>query len=237
VKRALWAAVVFLVIVGVTAAVSRMVYPNDLATRADPLRWRIFAALDVADPLAPQRAEESRRFDSHFAAHPLVTLLHVGPGALFLLLAPLQFIPRIRRRYPRIHRWSGRVLVLLAIPVGLSALFFGLFIPIGGTPERIAIALFGGGFLFAISRAWVAIRRKQVAIHREWMIRAFALAIAISVIRVIGPVVDLTLTPRGVRPPQILVVALWIGWPLTIAAAELWIKRTRSASILYTEIR
>jgi uncharacterized membrane protein YozB (DUF420 family) len=232
VKRALWAAVVFLVMVGVAAAILRMTYPNDLATRADPMRWKMFAALHLTDPVAAQRAEESRRFDSRFAAHPFLTLLHVGPGALFLLLAPLQFIGGIRRRYPAVHRWSGRLLAVIAICVALPALFFGLGAPIGGAGEQAAIAVFGGLFLFAIVRAWIAIREKQEAVHREWMIRAFALAIAIAVIRVVGAAVDITLTPAGVRPPVIFVIALWIGWPLTILAAELWIRHTRTATAL-----
>jgi hypothetical protein len=119
----------------------------------------------------------------------------------------------------------------MAFLTGIAALYFGLIIPIGGTPERIAVVLFGGGFLFAISRAWIAIRKKQIAVHREWMIRAFALALAISVVRVISVAVDLSLTPMGVRPPQILVISLWIGWPLTLVAAELWIRRTRLSTL------
>jgi uncharacterized membrane protein len=67
----------------------------------------------------------------------------------------------------------------------------------------------------------VAIRRHQVACHREWMIRAFALAIGISVVRVVGAAVDLALTPVGVRPAEIFVISIWAGWVIAFGSAYL----------------
>jgi hypothetical protein len=56
-----------------------------------------------------------------FAAPPVLTLVHVLPGLLFMLLAPLQFVPAIRARVPRLHRWIGRFVVSLALVIGGSA--------------------------------------------------------------------------------------------------------------------
>lgn len=81
----------------------------------------------------------------------------------------------------------------------------------------------------SVSLAVVAIRRGQVARHREWMIRAFAVALGISTVRVVGTVFDVALTPAGVPPPEVFVLSLWTGWTLTLAAAEAWIRYTRAA--------
>lgn len=116
----------------------------------------------------------------------------------------------------------------MAFVAVLSALFFGLLMPYGGPGEAIATALFGGLFLAAISRAFIAIRRHPVARHREWMIRAFAIAIGISTVRVVGAVFDVTLTPAGIRPPEIFVLSIWVGWAITLGAAEAWVRCTRS---------
>jgi hypothetical protein len=40
-------------------------------------------------------------------------------------------------------------------------------------------------------------------------------------------VLALTLTPAGLSAANAFVVALWIGWPATIAACEWWIRQTR----------
>ena len=165
--------------------------------------------------------------DGKFAAHPVVTRLHVVPGGLFLLFAPLQFSVRIRRRYPRLHRWSGRILLPLALISVATGLYFGLVMPFGGPGEAVAIALFGALFLTAMARGYLAIRRHQVERHREWMVRVFAIALAISTVRVVGAVLDITLTPAGFPPARLFVLSVWTGWVITVGAAELWIRHTR----------
>ena len=228
--RALWCAVGLLVLLGVAAAVGRGVFLADLVSRAEPFRQQLLYAFYHNDPHVLQRAEELHRFDSRFATHPLVALLHVVPAGIFLTLALFQFSTSVRSRYLQFHRWSGRVLVLVAFVAAVSAFYFGLLMPYGGLSEAIATALFGGLFLAAISRAFIAIRRHQVARHREWMIRAFAIAMGISTVRVVGAVFDVTLTPAGIRPPEIFVLSIWVGWVITLGAAEVWVRYTRSRS-------
>lgn len=220
-------AVGLLTAIGVAAVIGRGLYPADLATRADPQRTRLMELLDREDPFAAHRAEELDQFDRRFAAHPVMTRLHILPGGLFLLLAPLQFSSRIRSRHLRFHRWSGRVLLLAAIVTALSGLYFGLLMPFGGPAEAVAIALFGGLLLIAVVRGFLAIRSGRIALHREWMIRTFALGIAISTVRLVAPVVDYAFTPTGMRSWDMFALAVWIGWLLTIAAAEAWIRYTR----------
>jgi uncharacterized membrane protein len=224
---ALWCAIVLLVLIGVTAALGRGMFPSDLATRAEPFRQQLLDALHRDDPFALQRAAQLDLFDRRFAAHPVATLLHIVPGAIFLVLAPLQFLARVRDRHIRFHRWSGRLIVLAAWVSGVAGLYFGLFMPFGGRGEAIAIALFGGLLLTSVSIGLVSIRRGQVARHREWMIRAFAVAIAISTVRVVAAILDLALTPAGFGPQSVFVLSIWTGWAITVGAAELWIVRTR----------
>jgi uncharacterized membrane protein len=230
VAAALWCGVFLLVIVGVGAAVGRGLFPADFATRADPVRERLLAALDQKDPFALKRPEELDRFDGRFGGDPFLTLVHVLPGGIFLILAPLQFSSRIRSRHLQFHRWSGRILVVTAFVVTLAGLYFGLFMPYGGLAEATAILLFGGLFVFSVGRAYVAIRRHQVVRHREWMIRAFSIAIGISTVRIVGAVLDIVFTPAGLRPPELFALSLWTGWAMTLGAGELWIRYTRSLS-------
>lgn len=225
--RALWIVVVSLVAIGVGASVRRTIYPADSLTRLDSARTVFLEMTGVVDPLAADRPAEIRRMDSPFARHPDVTLLHVIPGAVFLILAPIQFLPFVRRRFLAFHRWSGRVLLMTALVIALSALFFGVLMPFGGTGEAVAIALFAVMFLVALATAWLAIRRGQAARHREWMIRAFATAIAISTVRVFGSFVELPFTLMGIRPAEGFVISVWTSWLMTVVAAELWIGRTR----------
>lgn len=59
------------------------------------------------------------------------------------------------------------------------------------------------------------------------MIRAFAVGIGISTVRVVMIVLDFALTPAGFHPKEIFVLGIWTGWVITVGAAELWIRYTR----------
>lgn len=225
--RLIWIGAVVLVVIGVVSAIGRGVFLDDFGARLEPGRQATLDALGRRDPLAAGRPAETARFDRRFADHPAATLLHIVPGALFLLLAPFQFSARIRRRHIAVHRWSGRVLLVAATIGVLSGLFFGLLMPYGGWGEALAIALFGGLFLFALDRGYSAIRKRDLTHHREWMIRVFALAIAISTVRIVAALLDIALAPLGFPPARLFVVSLWTGWLLTLGVAELWIRHTR----------
>jgi uncharacterized membrane protein len=229
VVRALWVGVALLVAIGLASVVGRGAFPGDFARRAEPARQEVLAALDREDPLAGERAAEIDRFDRRFGDDPLMTMLHILPGGLLLLLAPFQFSPRIRNRHIRFHRWSGRVLVGCAVVSALAGFYFGLRMPYGGLSETAVIVLFGAILLVAVTLAVAAIRRGDVARHREWMIRAFAVVVGIATIRVVGMVLDVLLTPTGVGPADVFVLSLWTGWILTLTAAEVWIRYTRGA--------
>lgn len=235
--RAVRATVALLVLVGVGAAVGRTIFPDDMITRAEPVRQWVLQAWGSTDPFAATRAAELAFVDGRFAEHPVLTRAHVLFGAAFLLFAPLQFFARIRARHIRLHRWSGRVLLPLAAMSVIASFYFGLLIPYGGFAEAIGIGLFGGLFLVSVARGFVAIRRKQVAIHREWMIRAFAIALSISTVRLLGGPFDVVLTPTGVPERVVFVITIWTGWIITVGAAELWIRHTRSNPPLQGNLR
>ena len=234
---ALWSAVVVLVLLGLAASAGRSISvfqllqspagsrpalsPYDSASLASAI------PLYGAQPGTARYAEieaDSRRMVRKFGEFPRTTLMHVLPGALFLLLAPLQFSRRIRTSNLRLHRWSGRLLVALAIPIGLTGLFFGLINPFGGPLEAVVIAVVGTFFLFALARAVIAIRRREISTHREWMIRVFAIALGVSVVRLVGLAIVLI---TGGRPALWFAHSVWIGFFLTLAVAELWIRGTR----------
>lgn len=212
---------------GAASGIARAVFVDDLVTRVEPMRTRILAAADRPDPFASRRAAELEVVDGRFANNRMTTLVHVVGGSLFLLLAPFQFSRRIRGTYLAFHRWSGRFLVATGILMAIAGLYFGLFMPYGGLGEALAISGAGGLFLFAIVRAFLAIRQKDIARHRVWMTRAFGVGIGITVVRFAAGLFDFWLTPQGFTPATIFVFSLWTGFGLSVTVTELWFAHTR----------
>ena len=127
---------------------------------------------------------EPEDFEARYVAHPWLAYLHMTPGVLYLLGAPLQLSERFRTKHYTLHRRLGRVLVTAAMISVILAIVFGVRFPWGGTPEAMATAVFGCWFLACLLLAVRAIRRDDVINHRRWMIRAFATGVAVGSIRI-----------------------------------------------------
>src|SRR5215208_1411067 len=113
--------------------------------------------------------------DTGFTRHRLLTLAHIVPGLAFVVLGPFQFVAGLRMRRPALHRWMGRLVLALALVIGVSALIMSPQMAIGGSLEIAATYVFGTLFLLAFGKGLVAIRARRFAEHRRWMIRAYAI--------------------------------------------------------------
>jgi uncharacterized membrane protein YozB (DUF420 family) len=102
---------------------------------------------------------------------------------------------------------------------------------IGGVNQAAATTLFGTLFLFALCRAFWHIRRGEVALHREWMIRAFAIGLAVATIRPIIGMFFATSPFTGLTPREFFGIAFWIGFVVHLIAAETWIHATAAPPI------
>lgn len=216
-RRALWSAVIFLALIGSVVAVRRIVHLVPIVVRG------YHPPAVSSNPVAAQFAA----LDDLFAHYPILTLVHIVPGLLFMLLGPLQFSSTIRARHLRWHRISGRVFVLCGVVIGISALVMSLAMPaIGGFNQAAATTLFASFFLFALCKAFLHIRRREIPLHREWMIRAFSVGLAVATIRPIIGMFFATSRFSGLTPPEFFGIAFWIGFVLHLIAAEAWIRAT-----------
>ena len=171
-------------------------------------------------------------YNPGFLEYPTIVAVHVVLGGIYMLFAPFQFVKRIRSRHLAYHRRMGRVLVVLGLVVGATALFLGLVIPFSGWAERMLIGLFGGLFLFALGTGFVHVRAGRVAPHREWMIRAFAVALAIATQRLIFIPSLLVVGDPTYGQVVTLSVAAWSAALVVHSSlAEVWIRLTRNRGV------
>lgn len=168
-------------------------------------------------------------YNPGFLQFPTIVALHVVLGGVYLALAPVQFVKRIRSRHIGYHRRAGRVLVAIGLVVGTTALFIGLIIPFSGWAERVVIGLFGSLFLFALIKGFVHVRAGRVALHREWMIRAFAIGLSIATQRLIFvPALLVVGDPTLDQLRAISAAAFLAAFVAHAGVAEAWIRLTRN---------
>lgn len=208
-SRVLKGAVGLLVTVGVLSALSRYFLPHALH-------------LTIATPLYGSYAPEQLPV---LAEHPVSEALHRVGGSLYMLLGVTQFLPRLRARRPGLHRWAGRVFLGLSVVAGGTGAFMALTFPYE-LGERLPSVLFGAIMVVAAVKAYLHIRRREIQAHREWVTRCFAVGLGIGTIRVMAVIL---LNTTALTTRQIFVPVFWMGWTVTLAAAELWIRATRPA--------
>jgi len=198
------------------------------------MRWALGVAVVLLAPIGVAASAThylQEPYNLGFLRFPTIVALHVVLGGVYLALAPFQFVKLIRSRHLGYHRWTGRLLVSVGVVLGATALFMGLAIPKGGWPERVVIGFFGTVFLVALLKGFLHIRAGRVAFHREWMIRTFALGLAIATARVIVfPALLITATdPTEELFGTLLAASLAAAFVLNVSVAEVWIRATRKS--------
>lgn len=171
----------------------------------------------------PFITERSYLFES--TLYRLCFYLHIGAGALCIGVALLLFSRALLRKAPRIHRFSGRVYVgvvlLLGAPTGLYMAFFAK----GGAGERMLFLFMAIWWFVSTWNGLQAILRKNVAAHRIWMERSYAMALTAVTFRVYYLVFYL-LGMDGLLNYE---VSLWISVLGNLLIAEALIaRRSRS---------
>lgn len=160
-------------------------------------------------------------FDRRYAMNPALAYAHILPGAVYLLGASFQLSRKIRTWSLRFHRALGRVVLGSGLVTGVFAISVGIVMPFGGLAETTATVVFGVYFLIALSLAYRAIRQHEVAGHRRWMIRAFAIAAGVGLIRIIVGVFEGTGT---LEFSDAFGLSFWLAFLIMTAAAETWLR-------------
>jgi uncharacterized membrane protein len=168
--------------------------------------------------------------NARFFASPLPVVLHITGAGLYVVLGAFQFVPAIRRRAPGWHRRVGRMLVGAGLLAALAALWMTQFYPLPATDGTLLYGfrlVFGSAMIASIVIGFLAIRRREIARHRAWMMRGYAIGLGA------GTQAFVLLTAQLVAgSPSVDVHALLMGasWALNLAVAE-WLIRRRPVLI------
>jgi uncharacterized membrane protein len=123
----------------------------------------------------------------HYRPFKWLLFPHALAGACALFLGPLQFSDRLRQRFTKLHRVTGRIYVagaLIAAPLGAYIQYFEERM---GTTRSltVATAVLGALWFTTTAIAFLFILKHKVQQHRQWMTRSYAVALCFLENRVI----------------------------------------------------
>ena len=174
--------------------------------------------------------------DTHLEApgawlsNPLM-FLHMLTGAVLTVLAPLQLVPVLRRRWPALHRGLGRGLAGLAVVTAVAGLaYIGLRGTVGGAMMDVAFAGYGALLLVAAVQAVRMARAGQWGRHRDWALRLFVLAMGSFLYRLQYALWYIATDGAASRPDftgAFDIAAMWTFYLPYLAALEVWLRLRR----------
>ena len=172
--------------------------------------------LAKAGPVPPNVA--SNRF-----LNPWI-IVHAASAATALLLGPVQFLPAVRRRWPRVHRWTGRTYVVGCMAGGASALVLAA----GVSSGMIAGAGFGAlgvVWMYMTGQGWRTARARRWPAHRRWMVRSFAMTFSAVTLRIYMPLAGVL----GFDLMRAYPAIAWLCWVPNAILAELYLRKGRAS--------
>src|SRR3954470_8301014 len=181
--------------------------------------------------VTPSLVSSSYNLVPYYADRPDVVhvafYLHVVFAGLALLLSPLQIAARLRARAPRLHRAVGRIVLGCIAVAGCAALVMAPF-NTAGPVGAVGIGITALVWLFCAAAALRAIRRRDVAAHRSWAVRTFALTytavtLRVGTLTVMGLLVALFGMDADVAHTRAYTAFLLLAWAIDLAVAECYL--------------
>ena len=181
---------------------------------------RVFALAYPPHSAPPQLAA----LDAVFASHATLTLAHILPALIFVLISPF-FVFRTSAETV----WPEGLLFPLGAMVGFTAYAMGGY-SVGGWVERSAVLFFNTLFLFSLLCAYRHGRRGELLLKRRWLMRAIAILLGIATTRPVMGIFFATSRLTHLEPKQFFGIAFWISFSINTLVVELWFRsRDRQA--------
>lgn len=153
---------------------------------------------------------------------PFLFVIHALLGGTALLIAPLQVNAYLRQNRRGLHRRLGRIYVVTIWLSSVSGLGLAIFFDVS-IAARIVLGLLAILWFGATTIAFLRVRQRQIAAHREWMFRSVALSFFFVTFSLWVPGLAASGLPTAVSYP----LAIFLSWSLNLLVAEWWIRWTR----------
>jgi hypothetical protein len=158
----------------------------------------------------------SSGLDATFASRTTLTLAHIIPATVFVVLAPFVLF-RVS------NRWLERTFQVLGVIVGITAYAMSAD-AFGGWTERTAVLFFNSLFLFSLGRAVMYGQAGAGGMKRRWLTRAIGILLGIATTRPVMGVFFATGRFTHLQPNQFFGIAFWIGFSINTIIVEVWLR-------------
>ncbi len=162
----------------------------------------------------------------------VILIGHILTAIPPLLIGLVEFSTRARRASPRVHRWLGEI---YCYGIWASAIT-GFLLAVAnehGLAAKAGFSLLAIVWFTTTLCAYITAKRKNFVDHRRWMIRSYAITLAVVSVRpmfLFGP-------PAGLDYETWYQIITWICWVPNLIIAEAYVRLTRYSGKLVNDGR
>ena len=142
---------------------------------------------------------------------------HIFSSCLVLFVGAFLFSKSIIKHYQNLHRWSGKIYVLLILLISAPTGMFMAFYANGGWLAKISFLILCPLWWYCTYQGYRKIRQKKIRDHEVWMIRSYALTLSAISLRFY----QMVLGNFYMDPVIQYVLVSWASWIGNILVAEL----------------
>lgn len=150
--------------------------------------------------------------------------IHVFSGILTLLAGFTQFSSYILKEHRQLHRIMGKIYVFDILLVNFPAGMLMAFYANGHLPTRIAFVILDSLWFWFTLKAFLEIKKGNIKIHKQFMIRSYALTFSAITLRTWKVVLSGLFV---IAPGTLYMIDAWLGFVPNLLFAEWLIRRTK----------
>lgn len=168
----------------------------------------------------------------HITVWKVAFYTHVFSSIFTLLAGFTQFSDQLLKEHRQLHRLIGRLyawnILLINFPAGMIMAIYAN----GYLPSKLAFIILDSLWFWFTLKAVIEIKRGNIAAHKRYMIRSYALTCSALTLRAWKLILSNSFT---IDPVTLYMIDAWLGFVPNLLLAE-WLIR-RKKKILTSEIK
>ena len=163
----------------------------------------------------------------YYWAYRLPLIAHVTGGVIALLAGVWQVWTGLNAQSMSVHPWTGRLYVLGVLLGSFGAFVLAWTSALFGFAWAVALVCLALAWLATTGMAWNSIRKRNLLLHKQWMIRSYIVTFAFVTFRIITDYLPYEAW-WGISRADMSNAAIWAVWVMPLLAYEVMLARRRA---------
>jgi hypothetical protein len=163
----------------------------------------------------------------YYWAYRLPLIAHVTGGLIAVLAGVWQIWTGLHTQSMSVHPWTGRLYAAGVLLGSCGALVLASTSALFGFAWAVALVCLAIAWLVTTGMALYGIRKRNVLLHKQWMIRSYIVTFGFVTFRIVTDYLPYEAW-WGISRPDMSNAAIWPVWVMPLLAYEMMLGRKRA---------